>query len=75
MLLIVSFHILCIEPTSALDPDSSSLVENFLADELASAESPLKAMVWVTHSKEQGDRVGTRHLKMGNEDNGHHMDV
>jgi ABC-type iron transport system FetAB ATPase subunit len=51
-----------IEPTSALDPESSAAVENLLVSELRSAEATLKAIVWITHSDEQGHRVGTRHL-------------
>jgi len=50
------------EPTSALDPQSSASVEKVLASELRAAESALKAMIWITHSEEQGQRVGTRHL-------------
>jgi len=50
------------EPTSALDPDSSASVEKLIASELRAADSALKAIVWITHSEEQGQRVGTRHL-------------
>ncbi|KIM87098.1 hypothetical protein PILCRDRAFT_815556 [Piloderma croceum F 1598] len=50
------------EPTSALDPESSAAVEKVLASELRASESTLKAIVWITHSEEQGQRVGTRHL-------------
>ncbi|KAI6028425.1 P-loop containing nucleoside triphosphate hydrolase protein [Pisolithus orientalis] len=50
------------EPTSALDPHSTTLVERFISDELKSAESGLKAAIWITHSEEQGRRVGTRFL-------------
>ncbi|KAH7926322.1 P-loop containing nucleoside triphosphate hydrolase protein [Leucogyrophana mollusca] len=52
------------EPTSALDPTSSSQVEQFILDELKSSESRLKAVVWITHSEEQGRRVGTRFLRI-----------
>ncbi|EGN95960.1 hypothetical protein SERLA73DRAFT_185413 [Serpula lacrymans var. lacrymans S7.3] len=52
------------EPTSALDPDSSARVERFIADELRSSESHLKAVLWITHSEEQGRRVGTRFLRI-----------
>jgi len=52
------------EPTSALDPHSSASVEKFLVSELRAAESTLKAIVWITHSEEQGQRVGTRHLHL-----------
>ncbi|KAL4067654.1 P-loop containing nucleoside triphosphate hydrolase protein [Scleroderma yunnanense] len=50
------------EPTSALDSHSTALVERFIYDELRSAESELKAIIWITHSEEQGRRVGTRFL-------------
>jgi len=50
------------EPTSALDPESSASVEKHLTSELRASESALKAIVWITHSEEQGLRVGTRHL-------------
>ena len=50
------------EPTSALDPASSASVEKLLASELRAVGSALKAIVWITHSEEQGQRVGTRHL-------------
>ncbi|KAH9934704.1 P-loop containing nucleoside triphosphate hydrolase protein, partial [Fomitopsis serialis] len=55
------------EPTSALDPDTASGVEDFLKSEIKSSSSNLKALVWVTHSEEQGRRVGTRfvHLTSG----------
>lgn len=51
-----------LEPTSALDSDSSLLIERLLTSELHSSESALKAMVWITHSEEQGRRVGSRFL-------------
>jgi len=52
------------EPTSALDPESSLMVENTLISELHASESCLKAVVWITHSGEQGRRVGTRFLHL-----------
>ncbi|KAJ3919130.1 P-loop containing nucleoside triphosphate hydrolase protein [Lentinula edodes] len=51
------------EPTSALDQDSCLLVERHILDTLKSSESPLKAIVWITHSPEQAGRVGTRFLQ------------
>lgn len=51
-----------LEPTSALDPESSAWVERTLASELRSPDSALKAIVWITHSEEQARRVGTRFL-------------
>ncbi|KAI9571522.1 P-loop containing nucleoside triphosphate hydrolase protein [Boletus coccyginus] len=54
------------EPTSALDPHSTALVEDFIFSELRSLESELKAIVWITHSEEQGRRAGTRFLHISN---------
>ena len=53
-----------LEPTSALDPESSLLVEKALKDELHASDSALKAIVWITHSAEQSRRVGTRFLHL-----------
>lgn len=53
-----------LEPTSALDPDTSARVENYLKSEIKAAGSNLKALVWVTHSEEQGRRVGTRFIQL-----------
>lgn len=50
------------EPTSALDPQSSSMVEEFLVQEVRSQARELKALIWITHSEEQAKRVGTRFL-------------
>lgn len=50
------------EPTSALDSLSCAAVEKFVKSEVQSATSPLKAIVWITHSDEQGSRVGTRFI-------------
>lgn len=52
------------EPTSALDPESTTSVERLIMSELRSSEAVLKAIVWITHSAEQGHRVGTRHLHL-----------
>jgi len=52
------------EPTSALDPESTFMVEKLLTRELQSAESTLKALVWITHSEEQARRIGTRFLRV-----------
>ncbi|EPQ58104.1 P-loop containing nucleoside triphosphate hydrolase protein [Gloeophyllum trabeum ATCC 11539] len=52
------------EPTSALDPQSSNSVETYLTSELKSPDSTLKAIVWITHSEEQGRRVGTRFVEI-----------
>jgi ABC-type iron transport system FetAB ATPase subunit len=48
-------------------------VENFLASEIKSSESILKALVWITHSEEQGRRVGTRFIRIV--DGGAHEEV
>ncbi|KAF5365660.1 hypothetical protein D9758_003332 [Tetrapyrgos nigripes] len=52
------------EPTSALDRESCLLVERFILDNLKSPETDLKAIVWITHSVEQAERVGTRFLQV-----------
>ena len=52
------------EPTSALDTDSSARVERELTDMMHSPDSTLKALVWITHSPEQAQRVGTRFLEI-----------
>jgi len=52
------------EPTSALDAESCAAVERLLNSELRASESALKAIVWITHSEEQGRRVATRHLNL-----------
>jgi len=52
------------EPTSALDASSASMVEEYLVSELKSASSAMKAMVWITHSAEQGSRVGSRFISI-----------
>jgi ABC-type iron transport system FetAB ATPase subunit len=48
------------EPTGALDQDSALLVEELLADRLASNT----AVVMTTHDLNQAQRIGTRHLRM-----------
>ncbi|EJF66038.1 P-loop containing nucleoside triphosphate hydrolase protein [Dichomitus squalens LYAD-421 SS1] len=52
------------EPTSALDSESSSRVENYLVEKVKARNSNLKALVWITHSPEQGERVGTRFVRV-----------
>ncbi|KAH8106852.1 P-loop containing nucleoside triphosphate hydrolase protein [Cristinia sonorae] len=52
------------EPTSALDADSSIRVERFLTDAVRAKDGGLSALVWITHSAEQGGRVGTRFLRI-----------
>ncbi|WVQ62596.1 uncharacterized protein L199_000742 [Kwoniella botswanensis] len=65
------------EPTSALDADSSEKVEKSLLSMLPSLEGDSrqnghiqrkgngpKALIWITHSAEQADRVGTRSLDL-----------
>ncbi|KAF8077815.1 P-loop containing nucleoside triphosphate hydrolase protein [Lyophyllum atratum] len=50
------------EPTSALDSASSAAVEKFMRNEIRSPQAMLKAMVWITHSDEQGSRVGNKFI-------------
>ncbi|KAI0362349.1 P-loop containing nucleoside triphosphate hydrolase protein [Trametes cingulata] len=52
------------EPTSALDSESSGKVEKHLVAAVKSPDSKLKAVVWITHSPEQGERVGTRFIRI-----------
>ncbi|KAI0372861.1 P-loop containing nucleoside triphosphate hydrolase protein [Pilatotrama ljubarskyi] len=52
------------EPTSALDSESSGKVEKHLVAAVKSPDSKLKAIVWITHSPEQGERVGTRFIRI-----------
>jgi ABC-type phosphate transport system ATPase subunit len=54
---------LTVEPTSALDSETSSQVEKTLMG-LPKSGSSIKAIVWITHSHEQGERVGTRWLNL-----------
>ena len=49
-----------LEPTSALDPETMLAVETYTLSMLRKPENTVKAIVWVTHSEEQGQRVGTR---------------
>ncbi|THG99207.1 hypothetical protein EW026_g3089 [Hermanssonia centrifuga] len=50
------------EPTSALDAGTSNTVEEYLKRQVHGGDGALKALVWITHSKEQGERVGTKFL-------------
>jgi len=52
------------EPTSALDSVSSAAVEKYLLNEVRSPDTILKAMVWITHSDEQGSRIGNRFIQI-----------
>jgi putative ABC transport system ATP-binding protein len=53
------------EPTAALDPKTSAAVEELAVD--WSEEAPdARALVWVSHDVEQGDRVATRKISMEN---------
>jgi putative ABC transport system ATP-binding protein len=51
------------EPTAALDPKTSAAVEALIVDWV---ESPgeRRALLWVSHDVEQGDRVATRKIFM-----------
>lgn len=55
------------EPTSALDSQTSAQVEDYLTGMLKKDECRTKALVWITHSPEQGSRVGTRFLSISSE--------
>lgn len=50
------------EPTSALDQESSIALEDYLVQLVRSPQARVKSIVWITHSEEQGHRVGTRFL-------------
>ncbi|KAI9509391.1 P-loop containing nucleoside triphosphate hydrolase protein [Russula earlei] len=52
------------EPTSALDTPLSKAVEKTLVSDIANPDKVLKAIIWVTHSEEQADRVGKRFLRL-----------
>jgi len=52
------------EPTSALDEPTSERVEKSLIDLCHSPDSSIQALVWITHSDEQAERVGTRTLTL-----------
>lgn len=51
-----------IEPTSALDSETSRVVEEFLVNAIRSSTLAVKAIIWITHSPEQSKRVGTRFI-------------
>jgi putative ABC transport system ATP-binding protein len=50
------------EPTGALDPETTLLVENVLRERLAAGT----AILFVSHSEEQAARLGNRRLRMEN---------
>ena len=52
------------EPTSGLDPALSTVVEDTLMQEIHNPDTALKAIIWITHSDEQAERVGTRFLHL-----------
>ena len=52
------------EPTSALDGESSIAIERDLVAAVKDPDSGPKAIVWITHSPEQGHRVGTRFIRI-----------
>ncbi|KAH6918556.1 ATP-binding cassette transporter [Coprinopsis sp. MPI-PUGE-AT-0042] len=56
--------ILLDEPTSALDEETSLLVEQCITDQVKSPTTRLKAVIWITHSAEQGRRVATRTVRL-----------
>jgi len=52
------------EPTSGLDGHLSKVVEDTLIDEVKDENKALKAIIWITHSDEQAERVGTRFMQL-----------
>jgi ABC-type iron transport system FetAB ATPase subunit len=52
------------EPTSGLDGKSSAAVEDTLMEEIRDQSKTLKAIIWITHSEEQAERVGTRFMRL-----------
>ena len=52
------------EPTSALDAAASQAVERYLLDEVREGKGRVKALIWITHSDEQGQRVATRVVRI-----------
>lgn len=53
-----------LEPTSALDATTSELVEKTLVNGIHNPETNLKAIIWITHSEEQSQRVATRTIQL-----------
>ena len=53
-----------LEPTSALDPETVLAIEKYTLSLLHQPESKVKAIIWITHSEEQGQRVGTRFITL-----------
>jgi putative ABC transport system ATP-binding protein len=51
------------EPTAALDPKTSAAVEELVVDWIE-ASPQARALVWVSHDVEQGERVATRKIFM-----------
>lgn len=53
------------------------MVERHICETVEDEKSLLKAVIWITHSEEQGQRVGTRFMQMSagscyESDHGHH---
>ena len=53
-----------LEPTSALDPETMLAVEKYTLSMTRGPEHTVKAIIWITHSEEQGQRVGTRFMTL-----------
>ncbi|KAG8935682.1 hypothetical protein FRC02_006958 [Tulasnella sp. 418] len=51
------------EPTSALDASTAKAVEDYLTSLPESPDSNIKAILWITHSEEQG-KLGKRMLRV-----------
>lgn len=47
-----------------MDAGSSEAVEKYLLDEVKEGKGRVKALIWITHSEDQGRRVGTRFLRI-----------
>jgi ABC-type iron transport system FetAB ATPase subunit len=52
------------EPTSGLDGKLSKALEDTLMEEIKDHTKALKAIIWITHSEEQAERVGTRFMQL-----------
>lgn len=53
------------EPTAALDTDSRDTLQQLLLDWVAEIDTR-RAFLWISHDKEQAQRIATRHWQMQN---------
>lgn len=49
------------EPTASLDPETTTAVENLVADYCRTTQA---AVLWVSHDEQQAMRVGDRHFRL-----------